>query len=265
MAMNSWLGLESCVCVVTGAAGGIGSAVAEALVDAGARVALVDISADRCDELRRHLAGRGGEVVAFGADVSIDSQVAHLAVATERALGPCQVLVNVPAISGRPDGLLDLSSEKFRRQLDVNLGSYLYCSQHYAHQMKSVGRGSLVHIGSIAGTFPQPRSGAYSMAKAGVSMMSRVLALELGPQGIRSNVVSPGMVRTPLSERFYADPDLLQRRSNFVPIGQVGTTQQVADTVTFLASDRSSYVTGQDLAVDGGVGLTLMGLFPQPT
>lgn len=262
--MSDWLGLEGRVCVVTGAAGGIGAAVAKAFGKAGARLALVDLAADRCSSLCQELAELGAEVRAFGADISNDQEVRRLADATRDQFGLCDVLVNIPAISGRPDSLADLSREKWQQQMAVNLGGYLYCSQVYAAQMKAQGRGSVIHIGSIAGDFPQPRSGAYSMAKAGVAMMSRVLALELGESGIRSNVVSPGMVRTPLSERFYSDPDLLSRRSRFVPLASVGTPEQVADAVVFLASDRSNYITGQNLTVDGGVGLRLMDLFPKP-
>jgi NAD(P)-dependent dehydrogenase (short-subunit alcohol dehydrogenase family) len=262
--MSDWLGLSGRVCVVTGAAGGIGAAISKALVEAGARVALVDLTADRCGDLHRELEALGGPVACFGADISNEEDVDKLARATHDQLGPCEVLVNVPAISGRPDGLLDLSREKWQRQMGVNLGGYLFCSQRYAAQMKALGRGSLIHIGSIAGDFPQPQSGAYSIAKAGVAMMSRVLALELGPLGVRSNVVSPGMVRTPLSERFYSDPNLLKRRSDFVPVGSVGTPGQIANAALFLASDRSEYVTGQNIHVDGGVGLRLMDLFPRP-
>ena len=262
--MNDWLDLDNRLCVVTGAAGGIGSAIARGLAAAGARLVLVDLTAQACAALQRELMDHGCEVLTLEADISREAAVQRLVQQTEAAMGACEVLVNTPAISGRPDALIDLSHAKWLQQMQVNLGGYLLCSQHYARPMLALGRGSLIHVGSIAGEFPQPRSGAYSMAKAGVSMMSRVLALDLGPQGVRSNVVSPGMIRTPLSERFYSDPEMLRRRQAFVPLRSVGTPQQVADAVVYLASPRSGYITGQDISVDGGVGLTLMDLFPRP-
>jgi glucose 1-dehydrogenase len=262
--MSDWLGLAGKTCVVTGAGGGIGRAVALEMARAGAAVALVDLAVERCAEVASEIAALGGRSVALAADVSVESDVARVARESDEALGPCAVLVNTPAISGRPDPISTLDFAKWQRQLDVNLSGYLLCSQRFGEQMQQRGGGSMVHVSSIAGHFPQPHSGAYSVCKAGIAMMSRVLALELGKRKVRSNVVSPGMVRTPLSERFYSDPDLLRRREEFVPLGQVASPQQVADVIVFLASERSSYVTGQDVLVDGGVGVALMGLFPRP-
>jgi NAD(P)-dependent dehydrogenase (short-subunit alcohol dehydrogenase family) len=126
------------------------------------------------------------------------------------------------------------------------------------------GRGSLVHVASIAGQHPQAFSGAYSVGKAGVAMLSRQLALEWGPSGIRSNVVSPGLVRTPMSEAFYNAPGVAERRAAIVPSRRVGAPADIAEVVVFLASDRAAYVTGQEIAVDGGFGQVLMSMVPRP-
>jgi NAD(P)-dependent dehydrogenase (short-subunit alcohol dehydrogenase family) len=261
--MSDWLGLAGKTCVVTGAAGGIGRAVALEFARAGAAVALIDLTADRCAEVKQEVLGLGARCAAFGADISNEDDVTRVADECLGALGSCNVLVNTPAISGRPDSLWNVSFDKWRRQLSVNVSGYLLCAQAFTRQMHDQG-GSMVHVGSIAGQFPQPQSGAYSVSKAAVSMMSRVLALELGAKRIRSNVVSPGMVRTPLSERFYSNAHLLKRREEIVPLRMISTPDQVADVIVYLASSRASYVTGQDLLVDGGVSLALMGLFPRP-
>ena len=124
--------------------------------------------------------------------------------------------------------------------------------------------GALVHIASIAASNPQPRSGAYSPSKAAVAMLSRQLALEWGPAGIRSNTVSPGFIRTPMSESFYQAPGIKERREAMLPSRRIGTPQDIADAVLFLASPRASYVNGAELLVDGGLDQVVMELTPRP-
>ena len=130
--------------------------------------------------------------------------------------------------------------------------------------MRAHRRGSLVHIASIAGSNAQGQSGAYSVSKAAVIMLSRQLANEWGPHGIRSNVVSPGMVITPMSQAFYDTPGVTERRSAVVPLRRVGMPQDIADAILYLASDRSSYVNGDEITVDGGYASMLMNLVPRP-
>ncbi len=121
-----------------------------------------------------------------------------------------------------------------------------------------------MHVASIAGSQPQPLSGAYSASKAATVMMSRQLAAEWGPQGVRSNCVSPGLVQTPMSAAFYADADVKARREAMVPLRRIAGPEDMADVALFLASTRAGYITGQDIVVDGGLSQTLMGLVPRP-
>ncbi len=146
----------------------------------------------------------------------------------------------------------------------MNLSGYFLCAQAFGRQMREAKRGSLVHIASVAAHHPQTRSGAYSASKAGVAILSQQLALEWGPLGIRSNVVSPGLIRTPLSEAFYQEPGVTERRAAIVPSRRVGQPRDIADTVIYLASDRAAYVNGADVAVDGGFSSVLMDLVPRP-
>ena len=181
----------------------------------------------------------------------------------EKSLGPCSVLVNTAAVL-RPGGLDTLPLEEWNAVLAVNLTGYFLCAQTFGRQMRALGRGSLVHIASIAASHAQGKSGAYSVSKAGVVMLSRQLASEWGPMGIRSNVVSPGMVITPMSQAFYDTPGVTERRAAVTPARRVGMPQDIAEAVLFLASDRSSFVTGDEITVDGGYVRTLMNLVPRP-
>lgn len=130
--------------------------------------------------------------------------------------------------------------------------------------MLEQGSGALVHIASISGRNPQGQSGSYSVGKAGVLMLSQQLALEWGPRGVRSNTVSPGLVRTPMTEAYYNVGDVAERRDKAVPIGRVAQPDDIAQVVMFLASKRAGYVNGADVTTDGGFELTLMSSVPRP-
>jgi NAD(P)-dependent dehydrogenase (short-subunit alcohol dehydrogenase family) len=260
---SDWLGLSGRVCVVTGGGGGIGRAVASSLARAGAPVAAIDRDERSLEATRAELRELGRDHVVTGCDTLSAESVAAASETIENALGSCGVLVNAAAVL-RPGGLENLSLAEWNAVLSVNLTGYFLCAQIFGRQMRKLGRGSLVHVSSIAGSHAQAQSGAYSVSKAGVIMLSRQLASEWGPQGIRSNVVSPGMVVTPMSQSFYDTPGVTERRTAVVPARRIGMPQDIADAILFLASDRSSYVNGDEITVDGGYANMLMNLVPRP-
>jgi len=260
---SDWLGLSGRVSVVTGGGGGIGRAVAVNLAQAGARVAAIDRDERGLEVTRAALRELGDGHVVVRCDTTGAESVHAASETIEKSLGPCSVLVNTAAVL-RPGGLDTLSLEEWNAVLAVNLTGYFLCAQTFGRQMRALGRGSLVHIASIAASHAQGKSGAYSVSKAGVVMLSRQLASEWGPMGIRSNVVSPGMVITPMSQAFYDTPGVTERRAAVTPARRVGMPQDIAEAVLFLASDRSSFVTGDEITVDGGYVRTLMNLVPRP-
>ena len=258
---SDWLGLAGRVCVVTGAGGGIGRSVAVNLAKAGALVAALDRDEQGLEKTRAELASN--RHVIASTDVTNSDSIASAAATVEKALGPAQVLVNAAAILR--SGTLDtLSLAEWNTVISINLTGYFLCAQAFGAQMRKQKRGSLVHVASIAASNAQGKSGAYSVSKAGVVMLSRQLASEWGPDGIRSNVVSPGMVITPMSQAFYDTPGVTERRSAVTPMRRIAMPQDIADAVMFLASDRASYVTGDEIVVDGGFTRTIMNLVPRP-
>jgi len=258
---SDWLGLGGRVCVVTGGGGGIGRSVAINLANAGALVAAIDRDEQGLETTRSELPGN--RHVIARCDVASADSIASAAESIEKTLGPAAVLVNAAALL-RPGSLDTLSLAEWNMVLSVNLTGYFLCAQTFGRQMRKQGRGSLVHVASIAGSNAQAKSGAYSVSKAGVIMLSRQLASEWGPDGIRSNVVSPGMVITPMSQAFYDTPGVTERRSAVTPMRRIAMPQDIADAVTFLASDRASYVNGDEIVVDGGFTRTIMNLVPRP-
>jgi len=260
---HDWLGLAGRACVVTGAASGIGAAVAEAAAAAGAAIAVLDKDAAGCAAMAQKLLRQGARAIAVPCDTSSESEVLAAAGQVRAALGPCSALVNNAGML-RPGGLDSVSLADWNSVLAVNLTGYLLCSRVFAGQMHEAGGGSIVHIASVAANFPQTRSGAYSAAKAGVLLLSRQMAAEWGPSGIRSNAVCPGMIRTPLSADFYARPGVEERRSAATASRRIGEPRDIADAALFLLSARADYVNGAELAVDGGLSSMLMDMVPRP-
>lgn len=254
----SWLGLEGKTAVVTGAGGGIGKAIAAAFAGVGANVALLDINAEAVTASADEIGGVG-----IACDVTSDASVRSAWEAVNDRFGPTDILVNNAAFLS-PGNLDEVDIGAWQRMLDVNLTGYLRCAQVFGKDMLAQGKGAIVHVGSISGSNQQAFSNAYSASKAAVSMLSRQLAFEWGPRGVRSNVVAPGLVRTPLSEAFYADPKTKAAREQVVPLRRIGRVEDIAEAVLFFASDRAGYISGQEVIVDGGYAQTLMSHVPRP-
>lgn len=262
-AEGDWLGLTGRTCVVTGAGGGIGSELALQLLAAGAKVALLDRDLARLAEIAAGLGDCQDRMLTIVCDVTDARSVEAAAARLVQEWGPAALLVN-NAASLYADALMDIAIDKWNQLLSVNLTGYLLCAQAFGRQMIAAGGGSMIHIASISATIPQPYSGAYSVSKAGVKMLSQLLAVELGEHGVRSNVVSPAMIRTPMSEGIYQQPAVRLRREQIVPAGRISTPADIAGAVLFLASDRASYISGQEFLIDGGLTQAWLGLIPRP-
>jgi NAD(P)-dependent dehydrogenase (short-subunit alcohol dehydrogenase family) len=259
---SDYLGLIGRVAVVTGGGSGIGRAIAGVLAAQGARVVVLDRSAEGAQTTVADITKAGGQALAIVCDVSQRASVVVAAARSAAHFGPAEVLVNGAGIL-RTGPLATLSDEDWNANINVNLGGCFLCSQVFGAQMLAQRRGTLVHIASIASYQATAGAGSYSVSKAGIAMLSAQLALEWGAQGIRSNVVNPGMTRTAMTQARYDLPGNTERMGAAIPVGRIAQPQDIAEAVLFLASERSAYITGQELNVDGGFSRMLMSLLPR--
>ncbi len=228
----------------------------------GAAVAVIDRDIVSAQATLALLTESGARGISIACDTSDAASVSAAAARSAETLGACDVLVNAAGIL-RAGGLEDLPLEEWNRVIAVNLTGYFLCAQIFGRQMRAKGKGAMVHIASIAATHATGFSGAYSVSKAGVAMLSRQLAMEWGPQGIRSNTVCPGMTWTGMTQEAYGRPGMADLRGKAIPAGRIGQPEEIADAVVFLCSERAAYVNGTDLTVDGGFTRNLMGLVPR--
>lgn len=261
---GAWLGIQGDVCVVTGAVGGMGTAIADELAAAGARLALVDVDEERTAAYAAQLAERYGvEARGYGCDIADADAVDALRGRVIDDFGTVDVLVNTVGIL-RFAPLEDLPLADWRDVIDVNLTGAFILSQTFGTVMLEHRSGRIVHISTVASHSPETFSGAYSCAKAGLGMLSKMIAAEWGPFGIRSNCVCPCFVKTPMSASFYEDPKVTEERERLIASRRIGEVQDIANAVAFLASPRSDFVNGDEINVDGGFHLMMGDLTPKP-
>lgn len=243
--------LEGVVCVVTGAARGIGLAISERLAGEGALVAAWDVSERRLGPAVASLCERGLPVRGFTCDVGLRAAVSDTMARVESTFGaPVGVLVN-NAVWARFQPLAQIDDEIADRTLAVGLKALLWTMQAAAPQMQRRGGGSIVNISSVAAAHPQTQAIVYAAMKAGVIGLTLAAAVELSPQRIRVNAVVPGMVGTDASKAQF-DAATLAAREAAMPLGRFGDPQDIAAAVAFLASDDARYVQGTQIVVDGG-------------
>jgi NAD(P)-dependent dehydrogenase (short-subunit alcohol dehydrogenase family) len=246
--------LDGKVCVVTGAAGGIGGAAAAAFVQEGGAVGLLDRSAAQIEGLAQEL---GDHAFALPCDVTDGEQVAAAFGQVESRFGRLDVLYTCAAVQliGEDAPIHEVSLEVWERTQAVNMRGVFLCCREAARLMIAMGiRGSIINCGSPTGlTMCGAGFTAYSASKAGVMGLTRVMAADLAAYGIRVNGIVPGTIETPLTRELIRDPEIHARLVAGEPIGRIGTPEDMAGIAVFLASDASSFATGAHFHVDGGI------------
>jgi glucose 1-dehydrogenase len=242
--------LDGKVAVVTGAGSGIGYAIAERLAAEGAAVCVNYLG---YEDDAKALAARLPKAIAFKADVSKAADVQAMVDATVKQFGAVDVLVNNAGLE-RSVPFLDIDEATWDLMLDVDLKGAFFCAQACGRAMRDSGRGgSIVNISSIHEDVPFPGFTPYCAAKGGLRMMMRNAAIELAPFNIRVNNVAPGAIATPINAETLNHPERVAALKMIVPLMRMGKPEEVAEVALFLASDRSSYVTGSTYYVDGGM------------
>jgi len=244
-------GLEGKIVVVTGGSRGIGLEIARKLIEEKARVVICGRKQENLDAAAAAL-GHDAGLMAVAAHIAKEEDVDALFSRVLEAHGRLDVLINNVGMNLMTPSTSDASVAQWQKIIETNLTGTFICSRKAASVMKGSRSGSIVNITSIAGRKASPGMGIYGIAKAGVEMMTKVLAAELASFTIRVNAVAPAMVRTDFSRPFWSNKDIADHVVRGIPLGRIAEPIDVVHPVLFLASDAAGFITGQTLVVDGG-------------
>ncbi|RLE15148.1 short-chain dehydrogenase [Candidatus Aerophobetes bacterium] len=251
--------LNGKVAIVTGGGSGLGRAMAMALSEAGAAVAVVDVNEETAQKVKDEISVSGGSSLAIKADVTSISEVNSMVEITVKEYGSLDILVNSAGTS-HASLIEKMTLEIWDEVMKVNLTGVMLCCQAAVKQMMRQRRGKIINIASIAGmVIPKPKifNGGYnySASKAGVIIFTKRLAVEMAEYGITANCISPGYMRTPLTQKVLKDKKSYKEIINITPLRRLGEPSDLAGAVVFLASEASNFITGHNLVVDGGYTL----------
>ncbi len=242
------------VAVVTGGNSGIGSAIVLALARQGASVGIDYVThPEAAADLEKQVGALGGRAISVQADVSRIADLERLIAAAVTAFGRVDIMVNNAGIETRTS-ILETTEAQYDKVLAINLKGAFFGTQLAARQMiRQGGGGRIINISSVHEDWPLPGNTAYCLSKGGMRMLTRTAGVELAPHGILVVGVGPGAVATPINTSTMADPALLKKLDNFIPLGRMAKPEEVGNVVAFLAGDAASYITATTVFADGGI------------
>jgi len=251
--MSATIDLGGKVAIVTGGGRGIGKAITKYLVSAGADVAIASRKLENLEETAEEFKAFPGRVLPVACHVGKADQLENLVAETEKGLGPVDILVNNSATNIGQGPCLDVTDEMLDKMVDVNVKSAFRLVGLTVPKMIERGSGgSIINIVSIAGLRPQFQGLLYSFTKAGLIMMTKSWAQELGVHKVRVNAIAPGLIETDFSAFFHQNPDRVKAIERTQPIPRIGGPDEIGHAALYLASDESSFMTGEVLVIDGG-------------
>ena len=246
------ISLKGKVALITGASRGIGRAIALEMARAGADLVLASRKINDLEKAATEATALNVKAIAVAAHIGKPEDRDALVTKAMETFGKIDILVNNAATNPTTDAAIDLSERAWDAVMNLNLKGLFFLSQSVARVMKEHGGGVIINISSIAGLTPDMLP-AYSISKAGVNMATKVMAQQWAPFGIRANTISPGQTRTSFSEVFWSNPSMYKSIIDRTPLKRIAVPEDIASAVVFLASDKASFITGQNLIVDGGI------------
>jgi NAD(P)-dependent dehydrogenase (short-subunit alcohol dehydrogenase family) len=246
--------LEGKTALVTGGSGGIGQAIATALAAAGAAVGVNYVGhPEAADAIVKTIADGGGRALAVQADVSDPAAVAAMFEQVTQAFGPIDILINCAGMDGKQAKSWEISPEDFGKVIDVNLFGTFYCSRLAQQAMTARKTGVILNISSLHETIAWSGYAAYTASKAGIAMLTKTMAQEAAPFGVRVLALAPGAIQTDINRAVWSDPGQLRDLLGKIPLGRMGQVADIAGMVVVLVSSVGAYVTGTTVFVDGGM------------
>lgn len=249
--MSVELTLKDKTAIVTGSSSGIGHAIALYLAKAGAIVTLAARRIERLKKVVWEIEKMGGKALPLKIDVREKADIQKMVTETVRQFGRVDILVNNAGILDFKK-FLEIDDQSWDQILDVNLRGYFWAAQEVAKEMAKKKSGRIINIASIAGFCAFPQITVYNVSKAGIIMLTKSIAAELGPLGINVNAIAPGLIETEMTEGMLKNPKTAEELLTKIPLARTGKPEDIASVVLFLASDLSSYMTGETVIVDGG-------------
>ncbi len=253
--MKNLFDLQGKVALITGSSSGMGKAIAEAMGEHGATVIVSSNDSAACEEVCKEFQAKKIKTYAIPFDISSKESINILCRKAIEKCGKIDILVSCVGIAN-PSAFLEINTESFEKTMQINLQSAIYLSKLLIPQMQDRKDGAIIYLASIAGVRGNKSIGLYGISKAGLIQLARNLAVEFGPDNIRVNTISPGMIDTPFSKGLMENKAFMEKRLAATPLRRVGTTEEIAGVAVMLASKAGGFITGQNIIIDGGTTIS---------